>query len=91
MAEGMHGRGVCVAGGLCMAGGHVCRGVMRGIRSMSGRYASYWNAFLLVVQIEEISFHLLEYMAYISKGRPRAMNCCLSFQLTHWKNFFYVR
>ena len=44
MAEGMHGRGACIAAGACMAGegmhdkrdGHC-----------SGRYASYWNAFLL--------------------------------------------
>ena len=50
---GMHGRGACVA---CMAGGgvgHVChacppgRYYGHGIRSMSGQYASYWNAFLL--------------------------------------------
>ena len=32
-------------GGVCVAGGGVCG---RGIRSMSGRHASYWNAFLLV-------------------------------------------
>ena len=58
--EGMHGRGACVVGGMhgrghvwqgaCMAGGvHGGEG-MRGryyeIRSMSGRYTSYWNAFL---------------------------------------------
>ena len=56
---GMHGRGACMAWGACMAGG-ACMGGMRGrramplplsparyyeIRSMSGRYASYWNAF----------------------------------------------
>ena len=38
---GMHGRD----------GGHAWQGGVRGryyeIRSMSGRYASYWNAFLL--------------------------------------------
>ena len=60
---GMHGRGhawqrgICVAGG-CMAGGvhgrgHACHThhpphTMRYGRSMRGRYASYWNAFLLV-------------------------------------------
>ena len=37
---GMHSRG-CAWQGECVAGG-VC-----GIRSMSGQYASYWNAFLL--------------------------------------------
>ena len=46
LAEGMHGRGhawwgTCMVGA-CMVGG----GFMHGIRSMSGRYASYWNAFL---------------------------------------------
>ena len=43
------GRGACVVapGGACMAaaGGGVC-GFSDEIRSMSGRYASYWNAFL---------------------------------------------
>ena len=39
------GGGACVARGVCVAGGGVCG---RGIRSMSGRHASYWNAFLLV-------------------------------------------
>ena len=43
-------RGVCVVGGV-HSGGHVWQGGMRGryyeIRSMSGRYTSYWNAFLL--------------------------------------------
>ena len=50
MAGGMHGRGACVAGGhawqgVCMLGG------MHGKRDChcSGRYASYWNAFLLFV------------------------------------------
>ena len=48
----MHGRGHAWWGqGACMAGGGcVAEGGMRGryyeIRSMSGRYASYWNAFL---------------------------------------------
>ena len=35
---GMHGGGVCVVGGACMRYDEVW--------SMSGRYASYWNAFL---------------------------------------------
>ena len=38
---GMHG-----CGGACVAAGGVCIGYDE-IRSMSGRYASYWNAFLL--------------------------------------------
>ena len=36
--RGMHGRGVSMAG--------VCVARYYEIRSMSGRYASYWNAFL---------------------------------------------
>ena len=36
--------GGCVAGGACMAGGYE-------IWSMSGRYASYWNAFLFTSQM----------------------------------------
>ena len=59
---GMHGcQGVCmVVGGMCGCWGHawllgacvVTRGACMGydeIRSMSGRYASYWNAFLFIV------------------------------------------
>ena len=62
MAGGMHGWGACVVGvhgnGACMGGIHVWRGGMRdthpspgryhgySIWSMSGQYASYWNAFL---------------------------------------------
>ena len=45
--RGVCGQGACVAGGgACVARG---RGGMCGTRygrSMSGRYASYWNAFL---------------------------------------------
>ena len=46
-----HAFSSCVAGGGGMCGrGHTCQGACmtggpRGIRSMSGRYASYWNAF----------------------------------------------
>ena len=59
-SRGVHGRGACVAGGgvhgrgACMAGGGMhgwegaCVIVSRyyEIGSMSGRYTSYWNAFL---------------------------------------------
>ena len=55
--EDMHGEGVCMAGGgACMAGGMCGRGTCMAcmppcryykIWSMSGRYVSYWNAFLL--------------------------------------------
>ena len=57
---GMHGRwGACVVAGghvwlwgacMVLGGVHGCRGACieyDKIRSMSGRYASYWNAFLL--------------------------------------------
>ena len=55
----MCGMGACVVGGACMAGGHAWQGAcvaggvhgrgMRGRRNghCSGRYASYWNAYLL--------------------------------------------
>ena len=53
VAGGMHGCwGVCmVAGGMhgCLGACVVARGACKGydeIRSMNGRYASYWNAFL---------------------------------------------
>ena len=57
---GMHGKGVCMAGGACMAGGHVWQGGMahtpgryHEIWSMSGQYASYWNAFLFLYPITQ--------------------------------------
>ena len=58
MAWGVHGREACVVGGMrgrgaCMAGGHVWQGDVcgRGVYGRrdghcSGRYISYWNAFL---------------------------------------------
>ena len=55
MAGGMHGRGACVAGGAYMAGGVPCMPPGRyygyGIRSMSWRYASYWNALLSLIRL----------------------------------------
>ena len=45
MAGGMHGRGACVAGVCVWQGG--MHGRYYEIQSMSRRYASYWNAFLL--------------------------------------------
>ena len=49
--------GCMAAGGVCMAVGGVCgcRGACvehDEIRSMSGRYASHWNAFLLLDWIQ---------------------------------------
>ena len=61
---GMHGMGACMAGegGMCgrgaWQGGMLGRGGIHGryykIRSMSGRYASYWNAFLFILNLELI-------------------------------------
>ena len=58
LQEGLHlggstSRGVCIEGGICMqlvGGGGLGRPTMGyyGIRSTSGRYASYWNTFLLL-------------------------------------------
>ena len=42
--RGMHGRGACIAVGCAWQGG--VHGRYYEIWSMSGRYASYWNAFL---------------------------------------------
>ena len=51
---GMHGRGGAAWRGACVAGGHAWQ-ILRDtvIRSMSRRYASYWNAFLLLDTIKE--------------------------------------
>ena len=49
--------GACVVaggGGVLGCGGRACMGYDE-IRSMSGRYASYWNAFLFI-------HHLCQYM-----------------------------
>ena len=55
MEGGVCGRGACIAGGHAWQEGHAWQGGVHGggvcgryyeIRSMSGRYASYWNAFL---------------------------------------------
>ena len=57
---GVHGRGACVVGacmawqGVCVVGDvhatHTPPNTMRYGRSMHGRYASYWNAFLFLLQ-----------------------------------------
>ena len=49
----MHGRGACVVAGGVHGGRGVCVGYDE-IRSMSGRYASYWNAFLFQFLFPEI-------------------------------------
>ena len=43
MMGGMHDRGTCIAGACEMPAGRYYE-----IRSISGRYASYWNAFLFL-------------------------------------------
>ena len=55
--------GVCGCGGACMVvggGGGACVAYDE-IRSMSGRYASYWNAFLLIYHFSKSLpfFHLV--------------------------------
>ena len=52
MAGGMCGRGACVVGGVRAM--HTSPDTMRYGRSMHGRYASYWNAFLLVMIFESM-------------------------------------
>ena len=74
MAGGMHGRGACVAGGMhdrgCVTAGcawredisgwgYAWQGGVHGIRSMSGRYASYWNAFLFLTACLNFILHRL--------------------------------
>ena len=76
VAGGMCGRGHSWQGGghvwqgACMAGGHVWQGAMHGrgrvhgryyeIRSISGRYPSYWNAFLLLeVFVNKIAWQIV--------------------------------
>ena len=55
---GVHGRGVCMARGACAA----CTSptprpdTTRYGRSMSGRYASYWNAFLFWSENKAMTF-----------------------------------
>ena len=45
---GMRG---CSQGGMCGCSGEGVHGFSNEIRSMSGRYASYWNAFLLKIHL----------------------------------------
>ena len=49
---GICGQGACMAGGM-HDGGHACHSRYYGIRSMSGQYASYWNAFLLKLKTDK--------------------------------------
>ena len=81
MAGGVHCGRVCVVegcarhcghawqGGACMAGGHTWHAHPPGryyeIRSMSGRYASYWNAFLLA-PLKVITFLFLQKVEYMA-------------------------
>ena len=70
MAGGHAWQGVCMAGGVhgggaCVAEGHAWQGGMHAMdtpppnttrygQSMRGRYACYWNAFLLVIKIDNL-------------------------------------
>ena len=49
---GMHG---CSGGGMCGCSWGGMHGFFNEIRSMSGRYASYWNAFLFIVTFFNVS------------------------------------
>ena len=44
----------CSRGGMCGSSGGGVRGFFHEIRSMSGRYASYWNAFLFNLCLLEV-------------------------------------
>ena len=50
---GMHGGGHAWQGGACMAGWHTrpAPGIYYEIRSTSGQYASYWNAYLFNLKL----------------------------------------
>ena len=54
---GMYGWGACVVVGGVHGGRGVCMGYNE-IRSMSGRYASYWNAFLFVSVIAQVRLQM---------------------------------
>ena len=81
---GMHG----CSGGVCVAplggGVHGCTGGVRGffheIRSMSGRYASYWNAFLF-----SKSFQLN--LSGVMHQLPRRLQLSREFLMTWDENF----
>ena len=57
MARGMHGRGTCMAGGMCGREGACIVGgtCMRGGVCVAGKttiaIASYWNAFLYEIRV----------------------------------------
>ena len=68
---GGHGGGHAWGGGVRGGGGHVCHGRYHGIRSMSGRYASYWNAFLFLVVFRITSLSLDQ----AKKTHPKPAGC----------------
>ena len=90
--EGVHGCwGVCVvAWGTCVvAGGHAwLRGACIGydeIRSMSGRYAFYWNAFLLIFNF------VLNSLTWVSKNVICVVNTIhMKFIFTVYPGFGYL-
>ena len=89
---GMRGcsRGVCVVA----QGGHAwllwggVRGFFDEIRSMSGRYASYWNAFLFLKYIFEVeSMATLSFVSFLAFG---SLSLILSVRLSKPCYFEFV-
>ena len=54
MARGVHGGGACMVGCVCTTHAPPRPDAMRYSWSMSGWYASYWNAFLLLERTSDI-------------------------------------
>ena len=80
--------GACMAGGVCGRGGMCSRGVcmvggMRGryyeIRSMSGRYASYWNAFLFDNFCDMLKLPAIFVIGYVLLTRGQRFIKCLKY------------
>ena len=104
MARGVHG-GVAWPGGMCgqgagMAGGCMAREVcvarmppppdtMRYGGSMSGWYASYWNAFLLNrFSTSRVKFWTVNFCIYASKGPVIIMHQLKSFYNSPFKDSY---
>ena len=84
---GVHGffGGACMVFGGCMVfSGGACMVFFWGIRSMSGRYASYWNAFLLAVCPPKLSAQTVKRNSCgTRKGYLIDFSYCLSFFLDY--------
>ena len=77
VAGGVHGGGAYVCG---RGGGHVCHCRYYGIRSMSGRYASYWNAFLSENVFLVLPLHLQVGLQFYSKATLSLTGFSLQFK-----------